>query len=162
MKLARVEHYRCNQPAGKWGLTTYVWVPDGMSEHEFGLLCEAAREKYLANENEWRKSAPVQPPGYAPNLDPVRDKDKTVETVYAEWNAKALAFKEYDIKRANARKSFSVLLVEASNGAIKLFWNEQPAVGYELDWGHQHGVTLDMGETKLSDYPPSDGDEEYA
>jgi hypothetical protein len=161
MKLARIDHYRCAQPAGKWGLYSYVWIPDTMTEDEFGVLCESARTTYLDNEREWKKAEPVYPAGYSPALDPVKDKGKTVEQVYDEWNVKVKAYDEYKDKQKNARKHFAELLVEASGGTIKKFWNEPPAVKFELDWGHNHGVTIEMSDTKIPDFPPEDEDEDY-
>jgi hypothetical protein len=160
MKLAKVEHMRCGQPAGKWGLSTYVWVPDEMSASEFDNLCERAASTYLDNEHTWKNTAPVQPAGYAPSLDPVRDKGKTVDQVYAEWNDKSLAYKTYEEKRKNSRKSFNELLVELSAGAVKYFWNGPVAFSHELSWGHNHGTEIDMSPTKVGDYP-ADEDEDY-
>jgi hypothetical protein len=161
MKLARIDHYRCAQPAGKWGLHSYVWVSDGMTEEALGVLCEMARTRYLGNERAWKDAAPVSPPGYAPHLDPIKDKGKTVDQVYEEWNAKVQAYNEYGEKQKNARKSFAELLVEASNGAVRSFWKEEPTLKYELDWGHNHGVEIDMSATKVPDFPPEDEDEDY-
>ena len=160
MKLARIDHYRCAQPAGKWGLHSYVWVTDDMPEEAFGIMCEMARKQYLDNEAEFKKAAPAYAPGYAPTLDPIKDKGKTVDQVYDEWNAKQLAYKDYEEKRKNARKGFAELLVEVGCGAVQLFWKEPPAVSYELDWGHNHGVEIDMSPTKIPDFPPED-DEDY-
>jgi hypothetical protein len=160
MKLAKVEHYRCDQPAGKWGLSTYVWVPDTMTEEEFGDLCNKTATTYLDNERTWKSTAPVQPAGYAPSLDPIKDKGKTVEQVYDEWNEKSLAFKAYEAKRSAARKSFNELLIEASNGTIKYFWNGPVAFSHELSWGHNHGTEINMSPTKVGDYP-ADEDEDY-
>jgi hypothetical protein len=161
MKLARVDHYRCEQPAGKWGLHSYVWVFNDMSEEAFGALCDQARTLYLDNERAWKNAAPVPPPGYSPSLDPIKDKGKTVDQVYEEWNQKTLAYKAYQDKQTNARKSFAQLLVELGNGAVKMFWNEPPEMKYELDWGHNHGTVIDMSPTKVPDYPPENEDEEY-
>ena len=160
MKLARVDHYRCEQPAGKWGLYSYVWVPDTMTEDEFGVLCEAARSAYLDNEQEWKKAAPVYPPGYGASVEQYPD-GMTIAEVKAAHAEKEKAYKDYETKRANARKHFAELLVEASAGTIKKFWNEPPAIKHQLDWGHNHGVTIEMSDTKISDFPPEDEDADY-
>jgi hypothetical protein len=155
MKLAKVDHYRCGQPAGKWGLTSYVWIPDEMSEHEFGLLCSAARDKYLENEHEWKKSTPP----YVPAVDKYPD-TWTLSDVRADQKKHETTYEAHMQKQREARKSFVELLTEVSNGAIKKFWTEEPAVKHEVDWGHQHGVTIDMGETKLGDWPSTE-EEDY-
>ena len=108
-----------------------------------------------------KKRLRFKPPGYAPQLDPIKDKGKTVDQVYEEWNAKVQAYKEYGDKQKNARKSFAELLVEASNGAVRSFWKEEPTLKYELDWGHNHGVEIDMSATTIPDFPPSEEDEDY-
>ena len=159
MKLAKVEHYRCEQPAGKWGLSSYVWVPDDMSEHEFGLLCEAAKDKYLANEQAWKAAQPAAQPPYYLTVEQLDD-SVTVAEVKAAHKTQAEAYKEYEAKRRDARKKFTELLIEVSHGAIKYFWNEPSAVKHELDWGHNHSTVVDYGETKLNDYPPTIEEEE--
>jgi len=157
MKLAKVDHYRCGQPAGKWGLTSYVWVPDDMSEHEFGLLCSAARDKYLDIEQEWKKATPP----YVPATDKYPD-TWTLADVRADQKKHETDYAEYQQKQRAARKSFVELLVEVSNSAIIQFWKEEPTLKHEVDWGHQHGVTIDMGETKFGDFPPTEEEEDYA
>src|SRR5271170_7804886 len=89
--IASVNHYRCDQPAGKWGLTTYVWVPKTMTQDEFEALCEKARKAYFETEAELKKLLPALPPGYGPQYD--KHPDKTVaevkaihEAETAEWN----------------------------------------------------------------------------
>lgn len=160
MKLAKVEHMRCGQPAGKWGLSTYVWVSDDMTQDAFAERCEIAANFYLENERTWKAASPVQPPRYAPSLDPVKDKGKSVEQVYAEWNEKTQAYKAYEEKRTNARKSFAAILIEYSSGTIKYFWDGPVAFSHELSWGHNHGTEIDMSPTKIGDYPADDDEDE--
>jgi|SRR5271170_1929141 len=162
MKLAEVEHYRCDQPAGKWGLSTYVWIPDDMSEHEFGLLCEAARDKYLENERENDTKQPALPIRYLDleSTPPQYSDSMTVAEVRAKVKEQTDIYKVFEIKRAQARKSFSKLLVEVSNGVILQFWDEKLAATHKLRWGHNHGVTVLYGETKIGDYSPEPPEEE--
>src|SRR5271157_24388 len=130
MKLARVDHYRCAQPAGKWGLASYVWVPDAMTEEEFGVLCEQARTIYLDNEKAWKDAAPV----YVPEIG-VRVADypetMTVADMKLDHAKKVETYKAYEKKQSNARKRFTTLLVELSNDSIKYFWNEAAALSHE-------------------------------
>jgi len=85
----------------------------------------------------------------------------TIAEVKAAHAEKEKAYKDYETKRENARKHFAELLVEASAGTIKKFWNEPPAIKHQLDWGHNHGVTIEMSDTKIPDFPPEDEDEDY-
>lgn len=160
MQIARIDHYRCAQPAGKWGLHSYVWIPDGMTEDELGVLCESARTVYLDNEKAWKDASPTHPPGYGASVEHYPD-TMTVAEIKAAHADKEKAYKDYETKRADARKSFAKLLTEVSNGTIKMFWNEPPAVKYELDWGHNHGTTIEYGDTKVPDFPPEEDDEDY-
>jgi hypothetical protein len=160
MKLALVNHYRCDQPAGKFGLHTYVWVPDDMSEHEFGLLCEAARDMYLENEKRFKTNAPAFYPGQGPVILPTHEDKKTVGELRAEYNAIQKAWEDFEETKRNNRKPFSTLLVEVSNGAIKQFWQEPAAVTHKVNWGHNHGTTIDYGPTKIGDFPGQDDDDD--
>jgi hypothetical protein len=157
MKLAKVDHFRCGQPAGKWGLTTYVWVPDEMTEHDFGVLCETARATYLDREEEAKIFAPP-PPGYGPTISPATPDNTTVAELRAEYEAKAKAHKDYTDKQSAARKSFAELLIELSEGKIAYFWNGPVSLTHELSWGHNHGVRVEYGETKVKDFPPKGDD----
>jgi hypothetical protein len=163
MKLARVEHWRCGEPVG--GLrgcsSTYVWVPDEMTEDEFTGLCETARESYLEIEDNWKKSAPVYaPPGYSPNVQGYPP-GKTVAEIMAEYEDKVKAWKAYEEMRVASRQPFAWHLQQASGDRIRLFWQVEPEISVELDWGHRHGDTLDYGETDIggNDYPPDESDD---
>lgn len=112
MKLAKVDHYRCGEPAGKWGLATYVWIPENMSEHQFGVLCETARNNYLANEREWSEAAPAPPPGYGATVQGYPD-TMTVSEVKADHAAKTKAYKEHGEKQALSSWRFSDPSAEA-------------------------------------------------
>lgn len=165
MKLARIDHYRCAQPAGKWGLYTYVWIADDMTEDTLGALCETARKTYLDNEAEFKKAAPAYYP-FTSNITLSQQElasypdTMTIAEIKAEADAKRKAYEDYELKKKNARKSFGDLLVDIGQGSIKKFWNENPAVKYELDWGHNHGVTIDMSPTKVTDFPVGDEDDD--
>jgi len=160
MKLARVEHYRCEQPAGKWGLSTYIWVADDMLEEEFNHRINTAASKLLEYERSVKAAAPVQPPGYGASILPNTPDNMTIGELKANYAALATAYKEFQDKVARGRKSFSQILVEDSEGRITFFWKEQPALTCELNWGHNHGVPVDYGETKLKDYPPDPDDDD--
>jgi hypothetical protein len=156
MKLARVEHWRCDEPVG-WkdsSGSTYVWVPDDMTADSFENLCDDARTAYLAAEDEVKKLAPVRSPGYVGTIQGYAD-TATVAEVKAAHEASVAAWKVYEDKRITARRPFSWHLQQASGWTIKLFWEVKPELDYELSWGHRHGDTLDYGATVIGDYPPS-------
>jgi hypothetical protein len=161
MKVAKIEHYRCGEPAGKWGLTSYVWIPDEMAEEEFETLCGTARKAYMDAERAMKAATPLAAPGYGATILPNTPDEKTVRQLRAEYETRAKAYKEYQKTVADNRKPFTKHLVEASGDSIKLFWDHPPAVSTKLDWGHNHGTTIEHGETEMQDYPPQK-EEEYS
>ena len=160
MKLARIEHYRCGQPAGKWGTSTYVWVPDTMTVDELQVYVDVARKSYMDAEEEMKLWQPAVPPGYGPIIQPGTPDTATVGELRAKYEVDAAKWKAYQAATQAGRKPFAHHLNVASGGAILEFWGRKPDMDAECDWGHQHGVTIDMSETKIGDYPPTDKDDE--
>lgn len=161
MKLARIEHVRCNQPAGKWGISTYVWVPETMTVDELQVYVDVARKSYMDAEEEMKLWQPQSPPGYGASIMPNTPDNKTVGELKAEYEVKAAKWKAYQAASETARKPFAHHLTQASGGAILQFWGQAPDLNAECDWGHNHGVTIDMSETKIGDYPPTADEEDY-
>lgn len=160
MKLARVNHERCGQPAGKWGLSSYFWVEDGMTEDAFKALCDQAQEAYFSAERALQASFPEPPPGYAPSPQHYPD-TTTVAEMNADYEQKVAAYKTHQNLITASRRSFSWHLVDIAKGAVKNLWDVPPAFDTDLSWGHNHGITVDYGDTKLGDHPPTDEEDEY-
>jgi len=159
-KLAKIEHYRCDQPAGKWGLTTYVWVPEGWTAETLQQFVDAAVKSYLNTEAEFKKLAPVSPPGYGASITTATPDTMTVGELKAEHEAKTKAHKEYTDMVQKARHQFAWHLKEVSGGAVRQFWEKEPDMIAEANWGHNHGTTIEHSETNFKDYPPVNPDEE--
>jgi hypothetical protein len=162
MKLARIEHWRCGEPM-YWksgGGYTYVWVADEMTDEEFEALVMQAQKDYLDMEQEMKTSAPVNPPGYGPQIMPNTPGDMTVAELRTHYEAAAEAYKEYQLTVQLARRPFAYWLEQRGNGKIKQFHNERPALNVELSWGHNHGVTIDHSPTKIEDYPFSEDEDD--
>ena len=156
MKLARIEHWRCGEPISwKHGSTgyTYVWVPDDMDEQELDVLCDEAQASYLNTEHEFKKLAPVSPPGYGATISSNTPDTKTVGELRAEYETQAKSYKEHQVAVEKSRKSFAWHLKEVSGGTIIEFWAEKPDLETKLEWGHNHGVTIEHSPTVLGDYP---------
>lgn len=152
-KLAKIEHYRCNQPAGKWGLTTYVWVPEGWDADTLQQFVDAAVKSYLDTENEFKKLTPVSPPGYGAIVTPDTPDTLTVGELKAAHEAQTTTYKQYQAMVEKSRHPFAWHLKEVSGGAVRQFWEQTPELSVEADWGHNHGVTIEHSETKVQDYP---------
>jgi len=161
MKLVRIDHFRCDQPAGKWGLSTYVWVADDMTQEEFSARCDAARDRLLAYEHGAKERAPISPPGYGATIQPNTPDTLTVGELKKQYEEAARLYKEYQDTVQRGRQSFSQILVNESNGRIQYLWKPEPALKHDVDWGHNHGTQIDYSETVNGDYPPDEDDETY-
>jgi hypothetical protein len=160
MKLARVEHYRCGEPVD-WkggGGTTYVWVPDDLTEKEFEELCGKAQAEYFRSAEELKKLIPTSPCGYGPRFE--NFPDKTVKEVLAVHAEEKKKWDAQQSKRKEAQRSFTEILKDISGGIIKSFWDTKFPISVELSWGHRHGEDLDMGATKVRDFQPDGSNEE--
>lgn len=147
MKLARIEHVRCNSPEA----TTYVWVPDDMTEDGLGTLVDAAQKAYLDTETALAKSPDAPPnPGYSPRYDADWNAGKTVAEVKAEHAAKKAAYDAWEARRNASRKTFTEHLVRVSDGLVKFFWDNEPDLEVAAQWGHRHGTVIEFGETDVN------------
>ena len=159
MKLARVEHVRCGQPAGKWGISTYVWVPDTMTADELQQHVDTAIKTYLEAEDEFKRTAALQPPGYGPTIQPGMPDNMTVGELRANYEAAAFAYKEYQKQLDLSRKGFAWHLKQASGSAILQFWDHKLDTTAEADWGHRHGTHVEYDETIINDFPEPQGED---
>jgi len=152
-KIARVNHYRCDQPAGKWGLSTYVWVPQTMTTEEFEALCDKARKAYLDAADAAKKLVKTPPPGYGPRYDQYPDKTVAeVKAIHAveteEWNKRNAVVKA-------EQRTFAQLLKDVSDGVVLNFWDIEFPVDVDVHWGHHHGTDIAYGETKITNPAPA-------
>jgi hypothetical protein len=151
--LARVNHYRCDQPAGKWGTSTYVWVPKAMTTEEFEVLCEKARKSYLDAADAAKKLVGTPAPGYGPQYD--RYPDKTVAEVKAIHAAETEAWSKRNVVVKAEQRTFAQILKDVSNGAVLGFWDVEVPIDVQVNWGHRHGSDIDYGETKITNPAPA-------
>jgi hypothetical protein len=164
MRLARLDHFRCGEPMlwrGGEGYT-YVWVPDEMEPLELWHFCEQAQKAYLDTEAFSKTKAPVAPPGYGVTITTATADSKTVGELRAEHEVQAKAYKDYQATIDASRKPFAWHLNRVSNGAVLQFWEHRPEGFFEVkvDWGHNHGVTIEHSPTVLGDYPFPEDDED--
>jgi hypothetical protein len=83
MKLAKVMHIKCDENRA----STYVWIPDEMTEEQFQSLCDGARTNYLDVEGKFVANG-VQ----YPRLDYDRHPGKTVAEVKALHDVAVAAY----------------------------------------------------------------------
>jgi hypothetical protein len=162
MKLARIEHWRCGEPISwKSGSgSTYVWVPDEMLAEELDSFCDQAQKSYLDTEKEFRDAAPAPPPGYGATIKPNTPDTKTVGELRTEYETQTKDYKEYQALLEKSRKPFAWHLNMVSGGTIIQFWELVADLEVEVDWGHNHGVTIEHSPTSLGDFPfPKDEDD---
>jgi len=155
--IARINHYRCDQPAGKWGLTTYVWVPKTMTATELDDLVEKARQEYFKAQEEQKKLLPALPPGYGPQYD--KYPDKTVAEVKAIHAAAEEEWKKRNEVVKAVQRTFTQILKDVSENTIKSFWDIEFPISVDLHWGHHHGQQIGYDETKITDPRPDNFDE---
>lgn len=154
--LVRINHYRCDEPAGKWGLTTYVWVPKTMTVTEFDDLIEKAQQEYFKAKTEQRKLLPALSPGYSPQYD--KYPDKTVAEVKAIHSAAEAEWKKRSEVIKAVERTFTQILKDVSNGVVKGFWDVTLPLSVDLHWGHRHGEQIEYDETKITDPRPNNFD----
>ena len=164
MKLARIEHYRCGEAINWRGGEgyTYVWVPDDMTAEALYHFVNQAANAYLEAEQEFKNTDVPYPPGYGAIISPSTPDTMTVGELKAEYEAKAKAYKEYQALVAKSRRPFAFHLCQVSGGAVQQFWESRPDgfLKVELDWGHNHGVTVEHSPTVIGDYPFPEGEED--
>lgn len=137
MKLARVTHDRCNE----YIASTYIMVPDALTEEQLDVATRKAREKYDEDTQTWHAANPPPPRSLSWRTQP---KDKTVGDLLKEEAMQDEERKEHERKRRNALQNFASYLLREIPGAEDL-WDAE-ALEATVVWGHQHGRTIDYGE----------------
>lgn len=155
MKLARINHERCNE----WNCSTYVWIPDDWTEEHFQIIVSQAKQEYLAHRAKVKEeNPPLHPYGY--NLEGLRSKypEEFPDTMtFAEADIKVQEFrqrkKEYDAKISKLDRG---LLAFLEDKGVKSFYSYSEGIVPTAwcDWGHNHGQNYDYEDTKIeTSYP---------
>jgi hypothetical protein len=141
MKPATIRHFRCGEPTFDW---TTVWIPDEMTEEEFILAAQKARDAYLGRVQQFMKQTP--PNDYRPHNKPHYElqPDRTVSEIRQEWEKKKAVWEDWDKARQKTKPSFVQILCE--DGRVQRVPDAD--ISYELDWGHKHGWPIDYDEDK--------------
>jgi hypothetical protein len=141
MKLARIEHERCDEIQAY----TYVWVPDSMDEAGFYDAVTKAQDKYLAYIKADAASNPVPNtarPGSRPDYD--QYPDLTVSEVKSLHSAQIEEYKQWSEARRLARRHFREYLADYG---ILDFYSHQPDLNVVAHWGHRHNTWIGYEDT---------------
>jgi hypothetical protein len=151
MKLAKVDHIRC----GEYSATTFLMVPDELTEDEFHDAVQRAKDKYLEALAEWRDAKPVNHPGNALTIYPGKPPAYPLETslgdMLADLAAKREKYQEWEDKRSRALQNFGSFLRDEIAGSHWIWQTEQPSA--TVNWGHFHGEPIDYGDEDSNDLP---------
>jgi hypothetical protein len=147
MKLARIEHSRC----GEWTSSTYVWVDDGITDEQLQETVDRVAKEYLARVKEvMTTEKPKASPYGQPDWKAEKNLERPVKDVLAEHEKAQAEAHVYAKKRQEAMQSFGTIL--AKEEGIESFWDREPDISVEADWGHNHGLTIEYGETRIGDF----------
>jgi hypothetical protein len=139
MKLARIDHSRCDEYSG----TTFVWVEDGMTEERLEEAVQRASEAYLKAASEHMAG---EKPEHVFQPDWQANRDRLVEYVLRAHKEAQEKYAEWDKKRREAWRGFDSFLCEEEG--ITGFWDRDPDITAKVYWGHRHGQDIDKGETE--------------
>lgn len=140
MKLARIEHVRCDE----YGGSTLVWVDDGMTEEDLQAAVDRASARYLAAATEHMKEVKKTGPPHQPDWNFHRD--RVIGEVLDEHERKKAEYKDWANGRRRALRGFDQYLEDEEG--ITGFWDNEAELNAEVDWGHRHGTPIEYGETK--------------
>jgi len=116
-----------------------------MTEEGLGVFISQAREECLEAERSFKGSTDPKYKTWWDFLNSA-DKDKTLGTLKAEYHLHEEAYKKWLAEREAARESFADRLHKINPDIIH-FWNADCPVEADCEWGHNHGVKVDYGET---------------
>lgn len=152
MKLAKVEHIRCDSYDGD---ASYLWVPDDLTEDAFEEAIDAAIINYLQNLQEYQ-AHDINKLGYWPPSSPDFKKypDKTVQEVLEIFEKEKAEWNRLDEIRVRTEKTFTDVLISKIPGAQK-FWDHDEILTASADWGHRHGTHINYGVTNVDYSGPS-------
>jgi hypothetical protein len=154
MRLASVEHVRCDEPDGR----TLVWVDDLMTEQGFEERVSNAERLYLEAVKEFMSQESPRPARMFAGSGPLNVKDPaiqgmTVAEALARHEALQTAEKERSRVATRAMRSFESFLCD-EEGVVP-FWDgvdAETAFAGEVYWGHRHGTPLDFGKTSVPSF----------
>lgn len=157
MKLLRINHTRCQEHDG----SSYLWVPDDLTEDALYDAIEAAEKAYLADLTAWQKEvadgAPPNP-GYSLNVNNYPDTWTKLE-MRLDFAQKKAKYDEYQKMKRQASKNFTGYVVDQIEGALDFSdgfestWSEREGLAetlvFDQDWGHMHGTPIKYGERNI-------------
>lgn len=148
MKFAQIHHDRCNEPDG----TTYGFVPNDWTKEDLSKAAWNAKRAYEQATAEYVEACKQTGVSHLPDRwwigqstpDYARYPDKTVAEVQEIHQKEIERQKREKAILMEARKTFGQFLKD--EGFIPLFQAEAD-LETMVDWGHQHGMPLEYGDT---------------
>lgn len=132
MKLVRISHTRCRE----WDGTEYVLAPEEWADDFIDRQIEEAKEELL-DEARAVSTSPLKPSHAPPYTE---HPDETVREVQEAHAEQVAVYKGWREKNARLGRSLHDRLIE--RGFHALGTDEAGILEVRLDWGHNHGLTL--------------------
>lgn len=146
MRLIKIRHIRCSEFAAY----TYVFAPDLWSDELIQINLEEAQSKYFNAIKIAREKDPL-PPGGIYGQPPYKDyPNKTVQEVLDIHEEQKKVIKKWQDRQRNTKRSFIEFLKD--EGFIPIYEPDDDDV-FEVNWGHNHGTSIDYSETELDTLP---------
>lgn len=140
MKLAKIEHVRCDEP----DCTTYVWTPDDWDEKQFRAALKNAEKAYLSAYQEWQRIKDEAPEKYFANYKDELEfyqarPELSVAQAKAEWEEAFARRKAWEVEYNKGQQTFAEFL---ELEGLTAFIVHEPDFSACINWGHQHGASL--------------------
>ena len=148
MKLARIEHIRCDEQDG----ITYVMAPDDTDEDKLQVDVTAARDLYFKALDDFK--AQGDHPGWVTAGDDWPD-DTTIGEIKRLIKENGEARAAYNNKRSALIHQFGYYLEKFGYTPL---WRYEDVLEATAYWGHAHGVSIKYSAPQV-DFTPPEGEE---
>ena len=139
MKLARIEHTRCQE----WDGNTHVLIPDDWDGDKFRGVVNKCVTKMIEAAKKAKDTSETSPSRWTPwgvSIPYKEFPDKTVKEVNAWWADQKRIHEEWLAEIEPIKVKFSDLLKEEG---IKQLWEAEEILTADAYWGHHHGISLE-------------------
>jgi hypothetical protein len=142
-KPIRIKHSRCGEEM--WG-NTYLWAPAEKTADEIQRDADLAAEQHLAAIKAFEKAHERSD---LPHLEDCPD-NMTIGAAKQYIADQKSSREEYDRLKREAGRSFGSFMCELGYAMLWDFGDSEIEEAH-VNWGHNHGIPIDMSETKCDD-----------